>query len=82
MDARELPAPRIEDDFHAWAIAQVAALREQNYAALDRNNLAEELVPMARKVRKEFRTICRTSLFICSNRPTTLSDGARVGAPR
>jgi hypothetical protein len=42
-------------DFHAWLLDQAAALRAQDYEALDWEHLAEELEIMAARERREMK---------------------------
>lgn len=46
-----------ETDFSKWALAQADALRNEEYADLDRQNLIEEIEDMARSERKELHNV-------------------------
>jgi hypothetical protein len=45
-----------EKDFHAWLLAQVSALRERRFRALDLENLLEEVEELAQSLARELRT--------------------------
>lgn len=49
------PSVRIEEDFHAWALNQAAALRERRLSSLDWEHLAEELEAMAAQDRRTIK---------------------------
>ncbi len=46
-----------ETDFSKWALTQADALRNEEYADLDRQNLIEEIEDMARSERKELHNV-------------------------
>lgn len=52
---KEPLATLYEQDFHAWAIEQAAALERRDWSALDVPNLAEEIESMGKQQRAELR---------------------------
>lgn len=44
-----------ETDFHTWTLNQATALQAQNWAALDLENLIEEIASLGRQERRELR---------------------------
>jgi len=70
--------PRYEDDFCAWAQQQAAALRVQNWAALDLNNLIEEVEDLAGRHRDALGSELKrllVHLLKWHYQPTHRSDG-------
>jgi hypothetical protein len=55
--------PDYDTDFYAWAQAQAEALRAKDWAALDVENLAEELEGMARSDRRALGTHLKNLLL-------------------
>jgi hypothetical protein len=49
------PAAGYEQDFYAWLLTQVAALRERRFRDLDLKNLTEEIEELARSLARELR---------------------------
>jgi uncharacterized protein DUF29 len=43
---------KLETDYHAWVMEQVAALRARDLDALDFDNLAEEIEDLAKAERR------------------------------
>jgi hypothetical protein len=53
---------RYDKDFALWCAEQGAALREGRWAALDRENLAEEIESLGRRDRREIESRLKTLL--------------------
>ncbi len=51
-----------EEDFYAWTVQTAALIRQGNWAAIDRENLAEEIESMGRSEKREL--ISRLAVLI------------------
>jgi Domain of unknown function DUF29 len=68
-------------DFYAWCKVQATALRAQNIAALDLQNLSHEINAIATRERRELRTNYRELIVLLLKmqyRPETRKSGAIV----